>query len=111
MLTKVTVAGAQVNPRIFEKAYNLNKIIQFAKDAHQRGAKIVIFPECALTGYCFVILLLLLVACGGIKYSEISKEALQFHPHSIAVLPTNVGNFEQARGIVERQVATELVDR
>ena len=65
----------------------------------------------AFTGCCLGILILLLSACGGIKYSEISKEASQFHPRSIAILPTNVGSFEQARGIVGRQVATELVDR
>ena len=65
----------------------------------------------AFTGCCLGILILLLPACAGIKYSEISKEAPQFHPHSVAVLPTNVGSFEQARGIVERQVAAELVDR
>ena len=65
----------------------------------------------AFTGWCLGILILLLPACGGIKYSEISTKTPQFHPHSIAILPTNVGSFEQARGIVERQVATELVDR
>ena len=50
MPTKVTVAGAQIEPRIFEKAYNLEKVIQFAGEGHQKGANIVVFPECALTG-------------------------------------------------------------
>ena len=63
------------------------------------------------TRCCLGILILLMPACGGLKYSEISKEATQFRPHSVAVLPTNVGSFEQARGIVERQVATELAGR
>ena len=63
------------------------------------------------TKCCLGILILLMLACGGIKYSEISKEATQFRPHSVAILPTNVASFEQARGIVERQVATELGGR
>jgi hypothetical protein len=63
------------------------------------------------TRCCFGVLIFLLLACGGLKYSEVSKEASQFRPHSVAILPTNVGSFEQARGIVERQVATELVER
>lgn len=50
---KVNIAGAQMNPKIFEKEYNLRKTIKFAKEAYKNGAKLVIFPECALTGYCF----------------------------------------------------------
>jgi len=65
-----------------------------------------IFTRC-----CFGVLVFLLLSCSGLKYNEVSKEASQFHPHSVAILPTNVGSFEQARGIVEQQVATELVER
>lgn len=65
-----------------------------------------IFTRC-----CFGFLVFLLLSCSGLKYSEVSKEAFQFRPDSVAILPTNVGSFEQARGIVEQQVATELEDR
>ena len=53
MLTKVPIAGVQVDPRIFEKKQNLEKVIHFSREAHKGGAKIVVFPECTLTGYCF----------------------------------------------------------
>ena len=53
MLKKVTIAAAQMDPKILEKDYNLEKAIIFAREAYKNGAKIVVFPECALTGYCF----------------------------------------------------------
>jgi predicted amidohydrolase len=53
MVQKVMIAGVQMEPKILEKKYNLEKIINFCKEAHKNGAKLVVFPECALTGYCF----------------------------------------------------------
>jgi len=52
-LKKVTIAAVQTNPKILEKNYNLEKAILFTREAHKKGAKFVVFPECNTTGYCF----------------------------------------------------------
>ena len=47
------VAAVQMDVRIFEKDYNLAGILTKLEEASRAGAKLVVFPECALTGYCF----------------------------------------------------------
>jgi predicted amidohydrolase len=49
----VKVAAAQMNPRLMKKEANLEKILLMTKAAAAGGAKLVVFPECALTGYVF----------------------------------------------------------
>ncbi len=47
------VAAVQMDVKILAKECNLEKILAHLKTAAQAGAKLVVFPECALTGYCF----------------------------------------------------------
>lgn len=47
------VAGVQMNPRILEKERNLERCLDSLRIAARSGTKLVVFPECALTGYCF----------------------------------------------------------
>jgi len=47
----ILVAAAQTAPRIGDVAGNLDEISRILKQAAGRGARLVIFPECALTGY------------------------------------------------------------
>ena len=47
------VAVVQMDIKIFEKERNLARVIAAMEEASRAGAKIVAFPECALTGYCF----------------------------------------------------------
>jgi predicted amidohydrolase len=47
------VAAVQMDIKILEKEKNLEKILDSLESAAQAGAGIVVFPECALTGYCF----------------------------------------------------------
>ena len=49
----MTVAAAQIDPKLFDKDGNLLKIEAFARGAASRGAKLVVFPEAAVSGYCF----------------------------------------------------------
>ena len=49
----ITVAGVQSNPKILEKEKNLEKCLESIKIASKEGAKLIVFPECSLTGYCF----------------------------------------------------------
>ena len=51
MSNEVNVALAQIDCRVGDKDYNIDKIEQRAEDAGKRNANIVIFPELSLTGY------------------------------------------------------------
>jgi len=53
MQDKVKIAGVQTDPKITENKENLNRILAEAGTAAKNGAELVVFPECALTGYVF----------------------------------------------------------
>jgi hypothetical protein len=62
--------------------------------------------------HCMVVLILfLLSACGGLRYSQVAREAKDFHPKKVAILPADVGMYEEARGNVEQIFAGVLVDK
>lgn len=62
--------------------------------------------------HCILILaLFLLSACGGLRYSQVAPDAKDFHPQKVAILPADVGTYEEARGTVEQIFAGVLVDR
>ncbi len=46
------VAAVQMDIKILEKEHNLEAILAHLESAAGAGAKLVVFPECALTGYC-----------------------------------------------------------
>src|SRR5262245_41638243 len=48
-----TIAGVQMDCRFGDVAANLEAVRRGLRQAADRGAKLVVFPECALTGYCF----------------------------------------------------------
>ena len=47
------IAAVQMDVKIFEKDHNLLRVLEGLESAARAGAKMVVFPECALTGYCF----------------------------------------------------------
>jgi 5-aminopentanamidase len=47
------IAVAQIDCRLADKEHNLQTIRSHLGDAAEQGARLVVFPECALTGYCF----------------------------------------------------------
>jgi predicted amidohydrolase len=47
------VAAVQMDVKILEKEHNLQQVLHRLEDAARAGAKVIVFPECALTGYCF----------------------------------------------------------
>lgn len=63
-------------------------------------------------GMLGVVLLALLVSagCAGIRYSQVSSEAGDFHPARVGVLPVDVGTYEEARGAVDQIIAGALVE-
>lgn len=64
------------------------------------------------TGTAVLALLLLgLLGCGGLRYSQVSPEAKDFHPRGIALLPADTTAFPEAKGIVDRIFAEALGER
>jgi predicted amidohydrolase len=47
------IAGVQMDCRLADKPRNLETIRTTLHEAAGHGARLVVFPECALTGYCF----------------------------------------------------------
>ena len=47
------IAGVQIDVRLGDKGHNLAVIRARLREAARQGARLAIFPECALTGYCF----------------------------------------------------------
>lgn len=57
------------------------------------------------------ILCLGILGCGGLRFSEISPDARNFHPRRIAVLPADTTAFAEAKGVVDRLFAEALIER
>lgn len=51
--TTIRVAAVQSEPKIGEVGANLASILSRLREASSAGARLVVFPECALTGYGF----------------------------------------------------------
>ena len=47
------IAAVQMNPDLGQKDRNLVRILDYLEVAAQALARLIVFPECALTGYCF----------------------------------------------------------
>ncbi len=53
MRDKIKIAAAQMDPKIMRNRENLDKILLKTRSAASNGADLIVFPECALTGYVF----------------------------------------------------------
>lgn len=53
MPEKFTLAGVQMDPTLMDKEGNLARMSDAVEQAVAKQARLVVFPECALTGYCF----------------------------------------------------------
>jgi predicted amidohydrolase len=49
----VKIAGVQMDVSIAEADRNVERMISRLRETSAAGAKLTVFPECALTGYCF----------------------------------------------------------
>src|SRR5437588_12017958 len=52
-MAKTKIACAQIDCLLGQPRTNLNKIVSLIRSAAERDAKLVMFPECALTGYAY----------------------------------------------------------
>ena len=58
------------------------------------------------------LLLLNIPSCGGgLRYSQVSPEAKDFHPRRIAVLPADTMAFPEAKSAIDRLFAESLIER
>ena len=57
------------------------------------------------------LLFLGILGCGGLRYSEVSPEARDFHPRRVAVLPADTRAFAVAKGDVDRLFAEVLSEQ
>ena len=57
------------------------------------------------------VLFLGILGCGGLRYSEVSPEAPDFHPRGIAILPSDCRAFPEAGSDVDRLFAEALSER
>ena len=51
--TSMQIAGVQMDIKIMEPELNLENMEQAIRETTSNGAELTIFPECAVTGYCF----------------------------------------------------------
>ena len=58
-----------------------------------------------------ILFVIILIGCGGIRYSQVSPDAEGFHPEKMGVLPVYVGPFEEARGIIDQVIAGILIEK
>ncbi|MFA5321293.1 MAG: hypothetical protein WC373_01360 [Smithella sp.] len=63
--------------------------------------------------FILAVFILTIIACGGLHFSQLAPEAVNFHPKRIAVFPIEVWNHKAAdsRAIVEQVVAGSLVEK
>src|SRR5438128_1529733 len=47
------IAGVQMDCAFADVAANLQRVQASLREAAHQGARLVVFPECALTGYCY----------------------------------------------------------
>jgi predicted amidohydrolase len=50
----IRVAAVQMESKAGDKAANFSKIESFVKQAADKGVKLIVFPECCITGYWFI---------------------------------------------------------
>jgi NurA-like 5'-3' nuclease len=58
-----------------------------------------------------MIFVLTMIACSGLRFSQLAPEAKDFHPQRVAIFPADVVNYEEARGVVEKVVASVLIEK
>lgn len=54
MSLKVKIAGIQMDPKIGEKEQNIANMVNHVRSAAQEKVQLIVFPECGLTGNCFL---------------------------------------------------------
>jgi hypothetical protein len=64
-----------------------------------------------LRAVVLALLLLDILGCGELRYSQISPEAKDFHPQRIALLPADTTAFGEAKGHIDRLLTEVLAQK
>lgn len=56
-----------------------------------------------------LLLVFILAGCAGVNFSQVSPEAKDFHPKSIAIMPATVGEYESSRDIIDQVISSSLL--
>ena len=73
MNEKLKIAAVQMEPKILEKDRNLTRCLELIQVTAREGAQLIVFPECALTGYVFTSLEEALPLCESIPGPSTEK--------------------------------------
>lgn len=73
MNEKLKIAAVQMEPKILEKDRNLTRCLELIQVTAREGAQLIVFPECALTGYVFTSLEEALPLCESIPGPSTGK--------------------------------------
>lgn len=55
-----------------------------------------------------LLFIILLAGCSGLNYSQLSPDAKDFHPKTIAIMPATVGEYEASRDVIDTVIANSL---
>lgn len=58
-----------------------------------------------------VVVTFVIASCGGLRYSQVTKDAGKFHPKSIGVLDIRVGGYPEARDSADEIITGILVEK
>lgn len=103
-MTKTNIACAQIDCLLGQPGTNLDKIISLIRSAAERDAKLVMFPECALTGYAYESLeeaIPFAEAIDGPSANAIAKVCRETNAHAIVgFLEADGNNYYNAAMLV-----------
>ncbi len=80
------IAAVQMDVTLGEKSRNLDRITAALEETSQQGTQLTIFPECAITGYCFDSLeeaLPFSESVTGPSCEVVAKACARFESHAI----------------------------
>jgi hypothetical protein len=75
----------------------------------EEGAKIM--TGRFFTRFILAVAVLSLIACGGLRFSQLDPAAKDYHPGRIAVFPADVATYEEARAPIEQIVSGVLMEK
>src|SRR5581483_3370931 len=90
-----TIAAVQTAVRLGDRAHNLATVRAKLRTAAGRGAKLVVFPECALPGYCFTSRAEALAAAEplpGPATAALADECRELNVHAVVGLLERAGD-------------------
>lgn len=63
------------------------------------------------TRFILMVAVLSVIACGGLRFSQLDPAAKDYHPKRIAIFPADVANYEESRTHIEQIVPGVLMDK